>query len=142
MIETNSFTEEEVIEVKKALDGHKPVFKLAVLTLVIATLASFAISYGYRHYNVWSMEMRGKALLAEATQSRQIQIEQAKAEKEASIYTAEAIAVVGEATKQYPEYRQQIYIQAFAEALSNGTINQIMYIPTEAGIPILEAGKR
>jgi len=142
MRETGRFTEEEITKVTTALKGNKPEFMLAGIVLVVFIVSAFAVSYGYRHYNVWSMEMKGKALLAEATQSRQIQIEQAKAEKEASIFTAEAIAVVGEATKQYPEYRQQIYIQAFAEALSAGTISQIMYIPTEAGIPILEAGKR
>lgn len=115
-------------------------YGLAGLVLLIA----LGFSYGYvkRNYDVWAMEMRGKAALAEASQNRQIQIEQAKAESEAAKYTAQAIKEVGEATKKYPEYRNQMYIQAFAEALSGGKIKQIMYIPTEAGIPILEAGRR
>ncbi len=112
--------------------------KLALLALVVI-MALFALNASYRYYSVWSMEMAGKAKLAEASQSRQIQVEQAKGELEASKSIAEAIAIVGKATKQYPEYRKQMYIQAFAEALTNGTISQIVYIPTEAGIPILEA---
>ena len=114
------------------------------VTLVVITFVAlmFGTSMAYRHYSVWSMEMQGKAKLAEATQSRQIQIEQAKGELEAAKHRAEAIAIVGEATQQYPEYRQQEYIGAFAEALKEGNIGQIMYIPTEAGIPIMEAGKR
>ena len=96
---------------------------------------------GVRYYNVWSMEMQGKARLAEATQSRQIQVEQARGEVEAAKMRAEAIAIVGQATKEFPEYRQQEFIGAFAEALKEGNINQIMYVPTEANIPITEAGR-
>jgi len=111
---------------------------------VIIITASMMFGFGYlsKQYNVWAMEMSGKAKLAEATQSRQIQIEQAKGEKEASQYTAEAIGIVGKAAKAYPEYRQQMYIQAFGEALTGGKIQQIIYIPTEAGMPILEASRK
>jgi hypothetical protein len=111
---------------------------------VIIITASMLFGFGYlsKQYNVWAMEMSGKAKLAEATQSRQIQIEQAKGEKEAAQYTAEAIGIVGKAAKAYPEYRQQMYIQAFGEALTGGKIQQIIYIPTENGMPILEAGRK
>jgi peptidyl-tRNA hydrolase len=47
--------------------------------------------------------MQGKARLAEATQSRQIQVEQARGEVEAAKMRAEAIAIVGQATKDFPE---------------------------------------
>lgn len=103
---------------------------------------SFATSISYRYYQVWSMEMRGKALLAEAAQTRQILIETAKAEKEAAVERAEAIKIIGDIAKKYPEYRNQEYIMAFGEALKEGRIHQIIYVPTEANIPILEAGKR
>ena len=110
--------------------------------LLMAVALLFGAGAIYRVYDVWSMEMQGKARLAEATQSRQIQVEQAKAEKESAVLRAEAIAIVGKAAKEYPEYRQQEYIGAFAEALKAGSMSQIVYIPTEAGLPILEAGKR
>ena len=108
---------------------------------VIGIGALFGTSYLYRHYSVWSMEMQGKAKLAEASQSRQIQIEQAKAEREAAVLRAEAIAIVGKAAQEYPEYRTQEFMGAFAEALKEGNIDQIMYIPTEANIPITEANR-
>ena len=96
---------------------------------------------GVRYYSVWSMEMQGKARLAEATQSRQIQVEQARGEVEAAKMRAEAISIVGKAAKDFPEYRTQEFLGAFAEALKEGNINQIMYVPTEANIPITEAGR-
>ena len=115
---------------------------IGVITLIVLTASIFTIGVMNRHYQVWAQEMAGKAKLAEATQSRQIQIEQAKAEKESAKYRAEAIKIVGAAAKKFPEYRHQEFIGAFAEALKDGNINQIIYVPTEAGIPITEAGKR
>ncbi|WP_146510077.1 hypothetical protein [Thalassoglobus neptunius] len=91
-------------------------------------------------YRVWAAGLEGEALLRRAEHEKQIQIEQAKAEVEAAKLRAEAIQTVGEVAQKYPEYRHQEFIGAFAEALQNGTIDQIIYIPTEAGIPITEAG--
>jgi len=69
-------------------------------------------------------------------------VTQADAERDAAKARAEAIAIMGEAAKKYPEYRTQEFIGAFAEALKEGKTNQIIYVPTEANIPVLEAGKR
>lgn len=115
--------------------------------IVLGGVISIGLVYGlliggsalYKTYNVWGSEMDGKAKLMEATQSRQILVEQAKAELEASELRAKAIAIVGQATKDFPEYRQQEFIGAFAEALQHGDIQQIIYVPTEASIPIIEA---
>lgn len=100
----------------------------------------------------WSQERRGMADLREAQQNRQILIEQAEAqrqvailkatgEKEAAQLQADAIEIVGQAAKDFPEYRNQEFIGAFADALKAGSIDQIIYVPTEANIPILEAGR-
>ena len=115
------------------------VIGIIVGVVVFVMVLIFALMVGYRYYSVWSMEMQGKAKLAEATQSRQIQIEQARSEREAAALRAEAIAIVSKAAKEFPEYRLQEFLGAFAEALKEGNINQIMYVPTEANIPITEA---
>lgn len=115
------------------------VISIIVGVVIFVMVLIFALMVGYRYYSVWSMEMQGKAKLAEATQSRQIQIEQARSEREAAALRAEAIAIVGKAAKEFPEYRLQEFLGAFAEALKEGSINQIMYVPTEANIPITEA---
>ena len=115
------------------------VISIIVGVVIFVMVLIFALMVGYRYYSVWSMEMQGKAKLAEATQSRQIQIEQARSEREAAALRAEAIAIVGKAAKEFPEYRLQEFLGAFAEALKEGNINQIMYVPTEANIPITEA---
>ncbi|MGJ1432537.1 hypothetical protein ACR79M_12740 [Sphingobacterium spiritivorum] len=113
-----------------------------ILLAVVAIAVIVGLMFGLPKYSVWQQEMAGKARLAEATQSRQILIEQARAEKEAAVLQAEAIKIMGEAAQKYPEYRKQEFIGAFGEALKAGTISQIIYVPTEANIPLLEAGKR
>lgn len=111
---------------------------LAALAMAVLVIAMAVLPF----YKVWSQEMRGKAALAEATQSKMIQIEQARAEKESALLRSEAIAIMGKTAKEYPEYREQEFIGAFGEALREGQINQIIYVPTESNIPVLEAGKR
>jgi len=61
---------------------------------------------------------------------------------EAAELRAEAIRIVGAASKEFPEYRTQEFIGAFGEAMQNGNIQKIIYVPTEANIPIIEAGHR
>lgn len=107
-----------------------------------AVVMTTALMFGLPVYSVWQQEYSGRAMLAKAEQTRQVIVTQAKAEREAAQARAEAIAIMGEAAHKYPEYRSQEFIGAFAEALKDGTINQIIYVPTEANIPILEAGKR
>ena len=107
---------------------------------VVCLIAVFM--FGWPHYKVWKQGMNGQAALAEAEQSKMIQVETAKAELESAKYRAEAIETIGKAAKSYPEYRTQEFIGAFGEALRDGKINQVVYVPTEANIPVLEAGKR
>lgn len=92
-------------------------------------------------YGVWQAGLSGKAALMRAEQEKQIQIEQAKAELESAKLRAEAIQIVGESSQKFPEYRTQEFIGAFAEAVKSGAVEQIIYVPTEANIPIVEAGR-
>ena len=116
--------------------------------LLLAMIAAFVVIiflfflFAWPQYKVWQQGMAGQAQLSKAQQSKQIAIETAKAELESAKLRAEAIKVMGKAAQEYPEYRQQEFIGAFGEALREGNIKQIVYVPTEANIPVLEAGKR
>lgn len=114
--------------------------RITAIVLAFLLLAC-GMLWGLPIWNVWSEGMSGAAALRRAESEKLIMIEQAKAEVEAATLRAQAIEAVGEAVKRYPEYRYQEYIGAFASALENGDIRQIIYVPTEAGIPILEAGR-
>jgi regulator of protease activity HflC (stomatin/prohibitin superfamily) len=92
-------------------------------------------------YSVKTAELHGSAELKRAEQNRQILVEQARAERDAAQLTADAIAIVGQAAKDFPEYRQQEFIRAFGEAVKDHAVNTVIYVPTEGNIPVTEAGR-
>ena len=121
--------------------------------LILGTcVASIALSGCgiYPPYRVWAKRQDGLAELAQADGNRQIQIQEAKAAAESAQYTAEAevtkargVAQANQIMSQSlggPEgYLRWKYIEMLQESK---TTSQIIYVPTEAGLPILEAGKR
>ena len=117
-----------------------PILAIAGLTLLIAFI--FGVAVAKKHYSVWAMEMQGEGILRQANMERQALVAQAQAERDSASLRAEAISIIGGAAQQYPEYRTQEFIGAFARCLETGCASQIIYVPTEANIPITEAGKR
>lgn len=92
-------------------------------------------------------EIEGKKILAEAEWTRKIKIASAKAEREAAIEyaqveverakgVAEANKIIGDSLKDNEGYLRYLWIQG----LQHGKGSTI-YVPTEAGLPILEAGR-
>lgn len=116
-------------------------FGVGGLAIALTTLMIVAVILVSTQVKIFMRHQDGRAKLAEASQVRMIQVEQARGEVEAAKLRAEAIKTVGLAAQQFPEYRNQEFIGAFGEALREGKISQIIYVPTEANIPILEAGK-
>lgn len=110
----------------------------ATLVLIVLVAAGMA---GCPQYNVYSARLDGEATVARANGAKQALVATALAEKEAAQFRADAIKIVGQAAHDFPEYRQQEFIGSFAEALHEGKISQIIYVPTEANIPVIEAGR-
>ena len=117
-----------------------PVMTMAPIGAVVVALIA-GMMFGMPIYRVWQQGLRGEANLARAEQERQILVEQARAERDAAVLRAEAIEIVGAAARDFPEYRVQEFIGAFGEALQNGNIEKLVFVPTEANIPIVEAGR-
>lgn len=140
-------------EMKEELKNKVKILFINVVAVMAIVGFLFAALFVYKHYALWSakitgeaqvikQEMLGKAILSRSEHERMARVEQAKAELLAADMTAEAIEIVGKAAEKYPSYRNQEFILGFTEALKNGNINQIVYVPTEGMIPITEAGKR
>jgi len=79
---------------------------------------------------VWSSSKAGEAELAQAAQSL------AQAEIIRATGVARANGIIGDSLKGNEAYLRYLWIHEMAE-----TKNQVIYIPTEAGLPILEAGR-
>jgi hypothetical protein len=112
-----------------------------VLAIVfIIALIIPLLFFGLPVWHVWKSEKSGQALFAQSESGRRVLVSQAEAERDAAKLRAEAIAIVGKAAKEFPEYRQQEFIGAFSDAMKE-CHPTIIYVPTEAGIPIVDAGR-
>lgn len=92
-------------------------------------------------YQVWKQRLLGEAELRRAASTRRILVEQAQAEAEAAALQARAIETVGEVAQRYPEYRHQQFIAAFGDALQNEGIEKIIFVATEAGVPVVQPAR-
>jgi len=124
----------------------KDVIKFVALVIFILSGCIIAGMWILPKYNVWRQEMEGKAEFAKAEQNRRIKIEEAKANLEAEKLNAQAEierakgaakAISIENGSITPSYIQYLWVRQ-QNAQTN---NKIIYIPTEAGLPILEAGR-
>ena len=116
--------------------------KLVFIVLVVVGLIGLMM-WGIPNYKVYSRELNGKAQLREAEWNRQIAIQEAQALKEsaklkseAEVIRADGIAkanaiIAGSITPEYIKYK-------FVEGLNDGN-TEVIYVPTEANLPILEA---
>ena len=107
--------------------------------------------YGYPKYKVYEREMDGKAVLAQATSSRRVAVEEALALKDSAQYQAEAEVIraqgVADANNIVASglggpggYLRYLAIDAMkAQAASSNS--STIYIATEAGIPVTEASR-
>jgi len=101
--------------------------------------------WGCPAYNVYSQEAAGRAKLAEAQSSRQVAVLEARAalESSKSLADAEVLRAEGAARANRilqnslggPEgYLRYLQIQALENSKA-----QLIYVPTDAGLPITEA---
>lgn len=109
---------------------------LSVSSLALFLGISAAVAFGYPQYKVWEQSKAGEAALAKATQDRQIKVQEAEAEQEAASKQAEANRILGESIRQYPESMEQKWVEAIEK-----TSNQVIYLPTEASVPITESAR-
>lgn len=119
---------------------------LTISAVIGAILLIGGLMIGIPRYAVYQQEMAGKAELAKAEQNRRIKIEEAKANLEAEKLNAQAEierakgaaeAIKIENGALTPTYIQYLWVRQ--QNLNSG--DKVIYIPTEASLPILEAGR-
>lgn len=119
--------------------------KNILLSVICAVALVAGLFFGIPYYNVWEQEMSGKAEFAKAEQNRKIRIEEAKANLESEKLNAQAEVErakgAAEAIKIENGAITPTYIQYLWVRQQNTNANKIIYIPTEAGLPVLEAGR-
>jgi regulator of protease activity HflC (stomatin/prohibitin superfamily) len=125
----------------------------AILVSVLALVVVGALLLlGLPTYNVYSRQMAGKAAYEQAVQDRRIRVLEAQAALDSARLTAQAEIERARGTNEAnrimaqslggPEnYLRWSYIHMLEETAGKSG-RDVIYIPTEAGMPILEAGRR
>ena len=128
---------------RPTLDGVKIVRHFGIALVLLIAL----IMGGCPPYEVWQRTLVGEAELRQAQWNRQITIEEAQAKATAATSlaeaevirahgVAEANAIIADGLGGPDGYLRYLWIQTLEEGG-----NDIIYIPTEANIPILEASR-
>ena len=123
----------------------KLILRTGIGAVIFCSLVSGGILFLLPNYYVWQQNKEGEAELAKAEQNRQIAIQEAKAKEEsakslanAEVIRAEGVAkankIIGDSLQNNEAYIHYLWIEALRESS-----NEVIYIPTEAGIPITES---
>lgn len=141
MVEISDYEYRELQYKAKKLDEDKAgksfIFRIIILALIVVALLITLSLAGCPTYNVWKAEMKGKAELSEAEYSKQVQIEEAKANLEAEDLNAQAEVIRAqgvadaidiEGGKITDSYIKYLWVKNLSLSQS-----QIIYIPTESG---------
>ncbi len=121
--------------------------KLGTTGSLVTVALICSMLYGCPQYNVYQEKMSGEAELARAESTRRTKVLEAQAlydsaqkQADAEVIRATGVAkanqIIGDSLKGNESYLRYLWIDKL-----DSTKGQIIYVPTEAGLPILEAGK-
>ena len=123
----------------------KKEIKWLVIACVAVLMFIVALAYGVPKYRVWQRALSGEAQLREAEWNRKIAVQEAEAKMEAAKMlaaaeverakgVAEANKIIGESLEGNEAYLRYLWISGL-----EGNEADVIYVPTEANLPILEA---
>jgi hypothetical protein len=118
---------------------------LGIIAVLISSVGG--CMYGMPKYNVYEQSLHGEAELAKANYSKQVAVQEAHAKMEsaklladAEVIRAEGVAkankIIGDSLTNNEAYLKYLFVNNLEH-----TQNQVIYIPTEANLPILERRK-
>lgn len=114
--------------------------------LFIFGIVAFGM-WGCPQYNVYSQRMSGEAELANANYSKQVAVQEAQAKMDAATLLAQAEVerakgvaqankIIGDSLKDNEAYLRYLFVNNL-----ENTKDQIIYVPTEGNLPVLEASR-
>lgn len=117
----------------------------SLFSLVLTIGLVIAVAWAFPIWNVWRADLAGKAALAEAINARKVAVEEAEAQLEAAKFYAEAEVarargvaaandIIADGLGGPEGYLRYLWINQLGH-----NDQDVIYIPTEAGIPLLEA---
>jgi regulator of protease activity HflC (stomatin/prohibitin superfamily) len=126
-------------------------FSLTIGSVILIAIVGLIALVGMPTYNVYAKQMQGKAAYEEAVQNRRIRVLEAQAALDSAQLTAqaevarargtnEANRIMAESLGGPDNYLRWSYIHMLEETAGKPG-REVIYIPTEAAMPILEASR-
>ena len=126
-------------------------FSVTLGSVIGLVVVAALVLVGLPTYNVYSKQMQGKAAYEEAVQNRRIRVLEAQAALDSAQLNAQAEVARARGTNEAnrimaeslggPEnYLRWAYIDMLKETAGKSG-RETIYIPTEAGMPVLEADR-
>lgn len=116
------------------------------LTLCIAAILCIVVLFmaGCPQYNVYKQRKEGEAVLAHAQYSREVAVAEAKAKMESSALLSQADTIRAHGIARSNQIIGQSLTDSYLHWFWIDNIdksNNVIYVPTEANMPIMEAGR-
>ena len=116
---------------------------LVALVVLVVSVSGLAM-WGCPQYGVYERTLKGESELKQAQWNRQIAVQEANAKMEAAKLLAEADTIrahgvaasnriIGQSLKENEAYLTWLWIESLKEGK-----NDVIYVPTEGQLPILE----
>lgn len=115
-----------------------------ILGIVFILIVSSIGLWGCPKYKVYSSQKDGEATLAQAQYSRDVAVVEAKAKMESATLLAQADTIRAHGIARANQIIGQSLTDAYLHWFWIDNIdkaNNVIYIPTEAGLPIMEASR-
>jgi regulator of protease activity HflC (stomatin/prohibitin superfamily) len=122
------------------------IFGISFGTILLLVLVGVGM-YGCPQYSVYEQRLTGEAELARADFNRQVAVREAQAKKDSATLLAEseviraggvaqANKIIGDSLKGNEAYLRYLWVDKL-----DGSKQTIVYVPTETGMPLMEAGR-
>ena len=123
-----------------------------IILSVTAIIAFFCILlWAFPQYRVYSAKMSGKAAIQRAEEQKKVLIEDAKARRLAAEEDAKAEVIRARGMAEAmqiengqltPVYNQYLFIRTLEELSEHGDLPQIIYVPSDGMLPVMDLNKR
>jgi hypothetical protein len=131
------------------MSGNRIAGVLSVAGTLAVVIVGGGVMYGCPQYSVYTQRTAGEAELAQAEYSKKVQVQDAEgklaaasklaeAEVARARGAAEANKIIGDSLKDNSAYLQYLWI---TDMTAGGKSPAIIYVPSQGGIPLLEAGR-
>lgn len=135
------YTETEALEAKRLT---AKIFKWVAICSIIVIVVIVGLMVGLPSYNVYNQKKQGQAILAHAQSSREVAVAEAKAKMESAALLAQADTIRAHGIARSNQIIGQSLTDAYLHWFWIDNIdksNNVIYVPTEANMPIMEAGR-